>query len=152
MVHYRSHKCPPPVPILSQLDPVHTKSHVPFSLLRFHESISPGPRLTLWLFRNMLRFYGQLLAPRPTPKLEDHPLSDIRDCLFNISAATLHIGSLSSIRNLRKRHAVVTGTHLSLHGAVTRPPLYALMEWRGARLPFLPLSHQRFSLSTSKER
>jgi len=29
-------------------------------------------------------------APRPTPKLEDHPLSAVHDCLFNIFAATLH--------------------------------------------------------------
>ena len=33
----------------------------------------------------------QLLAPRPTPKLEDHPFSAVRDGLFNIFAATLHI-------------------------------------------------------------
>jgi hypothetical protein len=31
-----------------------------------------------------------LLAPRPTPKLEDHPLPAVRDCLFNVFAATLH--------------------------------------------------------------
>ena len=59
-------------------------------------------------------FHGEaLLAPRPTPKMEDHPSSAVRDCLFNLFAATLHIGGRSSIRNLRTRHAVVTGTHLT---------------------------------------
>ena len=59
-------------------------------------------------------FHGEaLLAPRPTPKLEDHPSSAVRDCLFNLFAATLHIGGRSSIRNLRTRHAVVTGTQLT---------------------------------------
>jgi len=51
-----------------------------------------------------------LLAPRPTPKLEEHPLSAFKDCLFNLFAATLHIGGRSSIRNPRTRHAVVTGS------------------------------------------
>ena len=60
----------------------------------------------------MWRFYGgELLAPRPTPKLEDHPLSAARDRKFNILAAAPHIGGRSSIRNLRTRHALVTGTH-----------------------------------------
>jgi hypothetical protein len=55
-----------------------------------------------------------LLAPRPTPKLEDHPSSAVRGCLFNLFTATLHIGGRSSIRNLRTRHAMVIGTHI--HG------------------------------------
>jgi hypothetical protein len=58
-----------------------------------------------------------LLPPRPTLKLEDHSSSAFRDCLFNLIAATFHTGGLSSIRNLRTRHAVVTGTHL--HGLHT---------------------------------
>jgi len=64
------------------------------------------------MFRDCACFKGEeLSAPRPTPKLEDHPLSAVRDCLFNIFAATLHIGGRSSTRNLSTRHTVVTGTH-----------------------------------------
>jgi len=54
---------------------------------------------------------GGVVAPRPTPKLEGHPSSAVHDCLFNLFAAVLHIGSCSSIRNLRTRHVMVTGTH-----------------------------------------
>jgi hypothetical protein len=83
----------------------------PFGLFKDSLSIS-WP--TLCQFHNMIPFYGEeLLAPRPTPKLEDHPLSAVRYCLFNVFAATLHIGGRSSIRNLRTRHEVLTGTHLS---------------------------------------
>ena len=46
-VHSRSHKCPPPVLI---------------------QSISRGPRLSAWTFRNKIWFYGVMLAPRPNPQ------------------------------------------------------------------------------------
>jgi hypothetical protein len=93
-VPYRIHKSPPPVPILS------------------YRKISSSPWV-LCLVCNMLSFYGlELLAIRPTPKLKDHPLSAVNNCLFNILAAFVHIWRPISIRNLRKRHAVVTGTHL----------------------------------------
>ena len=54
-----------------------------------------------------------MLALRLTPKLKEHPLSAVRDCLLNIFAATLRIEGRSFNRNLRKRHAVVSGTHVS---------------------------------------
>jgi hypothetical protein len=47
-----------------------------------------GPRLFV-IFRNKFIFYSEeLLAPRSTSKLEDHHLSVVHDCLFNIFAAT----------------------------------------------------------------
>ena len=59
-------------------------------------------------------FNGEaLLAPRPTLKLEDHPSSAVRECLFNLFVATLHIGGRSSTRNLWTRHALVKGTHIT---------------------------------------
>jgi len=69
---------------------------------------------SVWWFRTVIRFYGeQLTEPSPIPKLEDHTLSAVRDCLCNIFAVTLHTGDRSSSRNVRTRHAVVTGNRLS---------------------------------------
>jgi hypothetical protein len=123
--HRRVHRSPPLVPILSHLDPVHT---IPSYLSKIHFNIvlpptswsssglfpsgfpTLGPlskesvhvRGFLWIFVTRLFLYGEeLLAPRPTSKLEDHPLSAVRDCLFNRFATSLHIWRpFSSIRNL----------------------------------------------------
>jgi hypothetical protein len=58
--------------------------------------------LDRWTFRNKDSFprWG-VVSPSPNHKLEDHPLSAVRDCLFNIFAAILHIGGRSYILNLR---------------------------------------------------
>jgi hypothetical protein len=69
----------------------------PEDSLPFSREPSTGPNLEpgqrLMNFRNNLIFFcgEEFLAPRPTPKLEDHPLSAVRDCSFNIFATTLHI-------------------------------------------------------------
>ena len=90
-----------------------TNNHVRFPLFRSYQRTSLWQRY-VFIFRNKVSFYGEeLLATRPTPKLEDHPLSADRDCVFNIFEAALPIGGGSSIRNLRTRNAVVMGTHLS---------------------------------------
>jgi hypothetical protein len=63
--------------ILSHLRPV----------LRLCQIIRPGPRLCV-VFRNeywVLRW--GVVSPQHNPKLEDHPLSAVRDCLFYKFAA-----------------------------------------------------------------
>ena len=47
---------------------------------------------TLCNFCNVLIFKGEEnLNPRPTPKLEDHPVSAVRECLFSAFTATLRV-------------------------------------------------------------
>jgi hypothetical protein len=56
----------------------------PKILHRVHKSSPPVP-----ILRQL--YSVQIRGPRPTPKLEGHPLSAVLDCLFNIFANTLHI-------------------------------------------------------------
>jgi hypothetical protein len=62
-----------------------------FPLPLSFQRIRPIPRPCV-TFRKEIFLYGEeMLAPRPTPKLEDHLLSAVHNCLFYIFAATLHI-------------------------------------------------------------
>jgi hypothetical protein len=80
--------------------------HIPL-LRSFTQKIRPGPRL-IDPFRNEFVFYGkELLAQRPTPKLEEHPLSFVRDCLFNLVTANLKLEAVPTIRNPRTRQPEV---------------------------------------------
>ena len=91
--------------------------HIPnlMSLFRClaYQSINPGLR-QVFLFHNTASFYGEELStPHPAPKQEDHPLSAVCGCLFNVFTATLHIVGRSSFHNLRTHHAMVTRTQFS---------------------------------------
>jgi hypothetical protein len=81
-----------------QTCPIHTsnipasKRHVRFLALRsFMKRIHPASRLLVFSHSKLI-FYGkELLAPCPTPKLEDDPLSAGHGYLSNIFVAILHI-------------------------------------------------------------
>ena len=65
-VHYQIHKCPPPIPILSQLDPVHTPtSH----FLKILLNIFPYLGLASGLFPSRIRLSS------PTYELHTPPTS-----------------------------------------------------------------------------
>jgi hypothetical protein len=69
VVCYRIRKGSPPVPLLS---------------------LSPS---LCEMVRSVVSSYGdELLAPHPTPKLEDHPLPSVCDRLVDIFRAAVHTG------------------------------------------------------------
>jgi hypothetical protein len=87
-------------------EPVESNPHLPHNIPMIHcNPIHPptpysfdwsGPRLRV-VFRNKFRVLRwRVVNTHLIPKL-DHPLSAVRDCLFNISSATLHIWRLSPL-------------------------------------------------------
>jgi hypothetical protein len=82
-------------------------------MIRSYQSIRPDPKYVRMFLDYASFSCEELLAPCPSPKLEDHPLLTVGDWLFKIFAAILHIRSRSFFRNPRTRRAVVTGPHLS---------------------------------------
>jgi hypothetical protein len=83
-------------------------------------------------------FYGEeLIAPRPTPKLEDHPLSVVRDCLF---AATLNTW------RPRWQGPTYRGENLTT-GFCSNMKIRTASADSKCRQPFTPLSKVWLSLS-----
>jgi hypothetical protein len=82
--------------------------------------------------RPLLRImiFSVMLAPHPTPKLEDHLLSATSDCLLNIFVATLHIEGCSSIRDLRICHSMLKGAyyHGNEHSGYKKCAVFWLAE------------------------
>jgi hypothetical protein len=69
---------------------------------RSHYRIHKSPRSSrpCVTFRNMpVLSSEELLAPRPTLRLEDYPLAIAGDCMFTIFAATLPIWRLSDLQS-----------------------------------------------------
>ena len=99
------------LPSVSQIQSIPPNPTCPFSVVQVVPGYQSRSGAFLAMIRNRIRFNDEeLLAPRPNPKLEDHPLSAVRYCLFNIFTSTLYIGGRSSICNLRTSRASVTGT------------------------------------------
>jgi hypothetical protein len=149
-VHNRVHNRQPPVPVLSQTNPIHTPSfcffkesaslrllpytprstsHIPFLLLRFFQRIyqTPGSCVRFCKIHILRR---ELLVLQPTPKLEGYPLSAVNDCLFNILAATFHIWG-PFLHSQPEAAAVIRGSlNIAQHDFLSKFRIFSISQIR----------------------
>jgi hypothetical protein len=92
----------------------------------FTRTESPRPYVT---FHNVQIFCGgESLYPSPISKLEDQPLSAVRDCLFStrIRGYPSYLDAFHSIFCLRTGHALVTRGPLSMGNSEWRAKNWSL--------------------------
>jgi hypothetical protein len=86
------------------------------------------------MFRNIVPFYSkELLTSRLTPKLEDHSLLAVRDCSFNIFAATIRTPKLEDHSLLAVRDCSFNIFAATLH--IWRPFWFITLRSRSAVAP-----------------
>jgi hypothetical protein len=86
LLHCHERTCPIQISYIPR-----TKSHIHFAWLRSFIQQVLSPRLFVTFCKKLMFDTEALLIPPQPPKLEDHPLSGFRHCLFSIFSATLHI-------------------------------------------------------------
>jgi hypothetical protein len=151
-VHYRVHDNPSLVPILSQLHPVHTfppylpkihsnitllsmsrsssKSHIYFPSSSSFQRIRPSPTPCVTFHKKPAFLRWGILSPSSNPQAGRPPFVCCPWLVIQyVCSYPPYLEAVSSIRNMRRRHAVMTATHISKKLIRVNPPPQSELQY-----------------------
>jgi len=112
-VHYSFYECPPAVPILSQINPVHALPSYFLTISRTKVSVQARDPCIRFVIRPVFFLWWGAISISLNPQSWGSPLARFPQLLIQyIRSYPPYTGGRSSIRSLRMCHAVVTGTYL----------------------------------------